>query len=368
MNIAYITRARIPTEKAHGLQIAKMCEAYGSLGHDVELIVPFRKNTVSDDVFTYYSLTPNFKFRTIFIPDTIVYARWLPFLAYWLQAFFFIRALRKSAFPKDTLIMTRSFDIAYWYTKKGYRVVCEVHDFSSQKIWWHTFLLRHVHLLVCNSHGTEATLRRYGLMRTLVAPNGVDLEAVKPKRTRATMRTQYGIPEDTYVAMYIGALEDWKGYKTLLNAAREMPWAQVVIVGGEDHHIAELRRAYPQVIFAGQQPFRDVGDFQNMADVLIIPNDPSFTEVQAHTSPIKLFTHMASKVPIIATDLPNIRSVIDSRGITFFDGSEINLREKIMHLKSNVGTGSAQALVAEELVQKYTWGNRGKVILGAIAK
>ena len=38
MKIKYITNARIPTEKAHGYQICKMCEEFGRVGVEVELI------------------------------------------------------------------------------------------------------------------------------------------------------------------------------------------------------------------------------------------------------------------------------------------------------------------------------------------
>ena len=42
MKIYYVANARMPTEKAHGIQIAKMCEALIEAGAKVELIVPRR--------------------------------------------------------------------------------------------------------------------------------------------------------------------------------------------------------------------------------------------------------------------------------------------------------------------------------------
>ena len=70
MRITYIANVRLPTEKAHGLQIMKMCEALGkhqapSTKHqtnsnasnqerlDVEFIEPRRKHPISDDPFAY---------------------------------------------------------------------------------------------------------------------------------------------------------------------------------------------------------------------------------------------------------------------------------------------------------------------------
>jgi hypothetical protein len=46
MKICYIAAIRLPTEKAHGLQIMKTCEAFAAAGHDVELVVSDRATPI----------------------------------------------------------------------------------------------------------------------------------------------------------------------------------------------------------------------------------------------------------------------------------------------------------------------------------
>src|SRR5689334_11370116 len=41
--LIYIANMRLPTEKAHGLQITQMCEAFAEAGQQVTLVVPDRK-------------------------------------------------------------------------------------------------------------------------------------------------------------------------------------------------------------------------------------------------------------------------------------------------------------------------------------
>ena len=41
-NLFYIANVRMPTEKAHGIQVAKMCEAFASFGAAVTLVLPKR--------------------------------------------------------------------------------------------------------------------------------------------------------------------------------------------------------------------------------------------------------------------------------------------------------------------------------------
>ena len=51
MKILYIANARIPTEKAHGIQIIKTCEAFVEFGHKVELVLPWRFNRIKENIF-----------------------------------------------------------------------------------------------------------------------------------------------------------------------------------------------------------------------------------------------------------------------------------------------------------------------------
>jgi len=63
MKIYYLANARIPTEKAHGFQIMKMCEGFANQGVNVELIIPQRYNYIKDDPFKFYGIRNNFKIK-----------------------------------------------------------------------------------------------------------------------------------------------------------------------------------------------------------------------------------------------------------------------------------------------------------------
>ncbi len=52
--LIYIANARIPTEKAHGLQTMTMCEAFALKGFNLQLILPRRFNSIKEDPFKYY--------------------------------------------------------------------------------------------------------------------------------------------------------------------------------------------------------------------------------------------------------------------------------------------------------------------------
>ena len=67
--LLYISLMRLPTEKAHGLQIMQNCEAFADAGCDVRLWVARRWNSremrAIADPFQYYGIRPNFSVRRI---------------------------------------------------------------------------------------------------------------------------------------------------------------------------------------------------------------------------------------------------------------------------------------------------------------
>ena len=69
MKLYYLSNLRIPTEKAHGIQIVKMCEAFALSGLEVELIVPMKYNEIKEDPYNYYNVKKIFKIIKLFYLD-----------------------------------------------------------------------------------------------------------------------------------------------------------------------------------------------------------------------------------------------------------------------------------------------------------
>ena len=64
----YIANARMPNEKAHGIQIAKMCEAFIVRGINFTLVVPHR-STYAQSLKTFYGLSSDVPLIKIFTFD-----------------------------------------------------------------------------------------------------------------------------------------------------------------------------------------------------------------------------------------------------------------------------------------------------------
>jgi len=104
MKILYIANIRMPTEKAHGIQIMKMCEAFADLGHEVILVVPYRFNHIKDNPFEYYGVTKNFKIKRLPSVDLVIFGK----IGFLIQSISFAKfALLYSIFYKADIIYSR---------------------------------------------------------------------------------------------------------------------------------------------------------------------------------------------------------------------------------------------------------------------
>src|SRR6185437_2619549 len=101
--IAYVANIRLPTEKAHGAQIMKTCEALARAGAEVELIVTDRKSDIAEDPFAYYQVEKNFSITRVKVVDTVA----LGPLGFFIESISFGLGALKHLRGKDTVAYSR---------------------------------------------------------------------------------------------------------------------------------------------------------------------------------------------------------------------------------------------------------------------
>ena len=139
MKIIYIANARIPTEKAHGIQIMKMCESF-ALGNDLELILPRRLNKVKAEPFSYYGMAKTFKITKLPCIDLIPFSRHLGNLGLWVESLtFFFPTFFYVIFKKADLIYTRNkFILSLALFRRNF--IYEAHTFPNNYFLYSFFL------------------------------------------------------------------------------------------------------------------------------------------------------------------------------------------------------------------------------------
>ena len=128
-------------------------------------------------------------------------------------------------------------------------------------------------------------------------------------RFEAARDTNDGMPEDLRrlprpVLGYVGGLHQWVDQDLLVDVARRMPQASVVLVGPWQTDVAKLRQC-PNIHLLQARPHRDIPRYIKAFDVGLVPY--RLTDYTANVYPTKLNEYLAMGVPAVATDLDEIR-------------------------------------------------------------
>lgn len=373
MKILYIANARIPTEKAHGLHIAKMCEAFARQGVEVTLVLPRRKNAILEDIFSYYGIKRDFLVQYLPIFDFVS----MGFIGYWLTQLFFSWKLLRSSFDKKEYAVITRDELSGWIMRKrGFSVFYDMHGFPVTWLYFWKVAMRGMSGIICTNEWKMRQLQeRFFIPKKhlLLARNGFDRSEFNIDISKFDARKKIGLPSEQKIIMYTGHLYDWKGVDTLARAAEHLKQTTVVFVGGASKDIKNFIKQYglsQNILILGQKSHTQIPLYLKAADVLVLPNSKKSKNPRAvpysiyDTSPIKLFEYMASKRPIVASNLPSIREILDESMAVFFVPDDPNdLTQKINSVLNNPLDAVVRTGNAWEFIQKYTWKNRAELIL-----
>lgn len=342
--LIYIANARVPTEKAHGIQIIKMCEAFAKQGIIVELIVPSRKTVIKESPFVYYGIKKIFKVKKLWCLDTIKFG-WFGF---WIESLSFaLSAICYLLFKKDCFY-TRDELIVFCLCLLGKNVVWEVH--MGQNNFFVRALIRWGIPIVVISGGLRDLYLKRGVSidKIIVAPDGVDLNQFDINFSKNEAREKLGLDKSLKLIVYTGSKISWKGTSTLMETEEFLPLGtKILIVSGK--------------------PYTEIPYYLKAADVLVLPNTAKEEISNIYTSPMKLFEYMASGRPIVASDIPSIREILNIDNAVFVHPDEAgDLARGVKDLLADKNLADKISRQALEDIKAYTWDSRAKLILDFI--
>ncbi|MDO8496904.1 MAG: glycosyltransferase family 4 protein [bacterium] len=372
MKLIYIANLRLPTEKAYGIQIAKTCEAMADLGCSVILLCPFRISKIKDEFFNYYGIKRNFVFKKIFTLDFYL-PGFLNKIAFGLKSLCSALVLVLYALVEGAdIFYTRDEIIAYILSFFRKNIIFESHRVSNKrKIFYSRFKKINLKVVVI-SQGLKDDFINFGIKESslLVARDGVDLDLFNIEMTKEEARKRYNLPLDKKIVMYSGHLFEWKGADILLEAAHKLE-VLFVFVGGTDYDVQKFRQkaeGLNNVLILGHRPYDQIPSLLKAADILVLPNSSKEEISKRYTSPLKLFEYMASQRPIIASDLPSIREVLDENTGYFFKPDDVSSLVGIINLVlNNEPEAREKNTAAFNMAKSFTWQKRAEKILKFIS-
>lgn len=399
MKLIYLANLRLPTEKAYGIQIAKMCEAFVDNSLEVLLIYPHRKNPATNkDIFDYYSIKNNFVAKEVKSIDFYL-PGFLDKIAFLIKNYFSAKVLINEALKEGAdIYYTRDELVAYLLSKKNKNVIFECHKFSNKRKAFYSHFKKINLKIVAISDGLKEDLVKFGIKDSniLVARDGVDLKEFNmPTNTEERKEKQKKLREEFFthhpdryrrkkIAVYVGNLYPWKGADILINVAEHLKDINdnylIWIVGGSKKDVEVLKRGLhqniaPFIYSNGAVPHKEVVKILIAADCAVLTGNKDELISSKYTSPLKMFEYMASGCPIVAQYLPAFREVLnDQNSILVKPGDPKELADGISKIFKSldhdnpVDPDLPQRISKKALedVQKYTWQKRTEKILDFI--
>ena len=379
MKIIYITNSRIPTEKAHGFQVIKMCEAFTNAGTQVELWIPKRFNAIKESPFNYYNIRENFTLKKVPVLDLIPLYRLFGAFANFVESFSFaLFAYLRLPKGEDYIIYSRDQFILWFLSFTNKKFVYEIHSFPGKLVFYKR-IWKHAHKIVTITAALKAKIVEQGIdeSKIIVAHDAVDLDAFNAVTlAKEELKIELSLPKDDFLIGYIGKFKTLGMEKGIATMIESLPLlskdVKMVFVGGEELEIKEYKslanrfNVLPQSLFFSYQPYAQLIRYTKAMDALVIPfpNKPHYA---FYASPLKLFEYMASGRPIITSDLPALREVLNDKNALFFKlGSASELAQAIKMLKSSQTLGYHLSQQALADVKEYTWDKRAQKILDFI--
>jgi len=390
--LIYLGVVRLPTEKAHGLQIMQMCEAFADAGCQVELWAARRFNTREmrriKDIFAHYGVRPRFKIRRLPLIDLFPLAggslRVERFLFYVQIISYALMMLLRALFTRADIFYSRDENLllALSMIKPRQQLAYEPHQMRVSGLgrWVQQRAAARCGAIIPLTQRLADDLAATGAdpARMQSAHDGVRAERFKDLPDRASARRQLGWPEDGYIIGYVGRLETLqmdKGVGLLVRALVPVEGAYIALVGGPEDRAATLADQWrdfglptERFLYTGQVAPDTVPLIMRALDVgtLTSPWTPQFAY---YTSPLKVFEYMAAGCTLVASDLPSIREVVtpEVHALLFPPSDTEALTTALVRLRDDPALRHRLAAAAHQHVMgHFTWAARAESILAHI--
>lgn len=374
--IVYVTNARLPTEKAHGLATIKLCEAFEKIGLKVEIIAPALWRSKTTDIFDFYKVPKKFSIKKIFTID-LMFFRFTGRLSFLLQIFSFSLLASSYAFLKyrkdfnNIIFFSHDSMPLFFLTFLPIKIFYDIHHFPGRNFLYRRLLKKAVGFAVQTKWKVQALKDKFGVQPKKIVywPNGVDLREFQTPVSKEEARRKLSLSRSRGVVLYTGQLFKWKGVDTLIRASKLITRdADIYIVGGALKDILKVKEEFPEaqvnkIKFFPFQPHHLMPIWLKAADVLVLPNTAKAKVSLFYTSPMKLFEYLAVGRPIVASAIPSILEIVDESMVLLAEpDSPTSFAQKINYALGHREEVDFLAKKAQREAEKYTWDVRAEKI------
>lgn len=373
MKLFYIINANLPNKMAHGSHVIKMCQAFSKQGVDVTLVLPNKPNNIKDDIFSYYNIDKSFKI--IKLPTLSFLPRWVPFNFILSAISFGVSSLVFFILQKGTVIIYCRGEMVLFLKllPKRFKFFWETHIKPDSVKRYKKVFSKGRGIIVVTKYYRNELINDYKIAEDKIfySPDAVDLAMFKNVHlTKNQLRDELNLPQDKKIITYAGKFKTMcqsKGVEDILvsfkNLEKKYSNIFLLLVGLEPNEkplVEKLLSGCKNYKLVEYVPLERLIRYELASDILVM-NYPDDFHYKYYMSPLKMFEYMATGNPIITTDLPCIRDVLNEKNsVLVKPNSPAGLTNGLETLLNDETLGRILSDKALYEVEKYTWNNRAK--------
>lgn len=219
------------------------------------------------------------------------------------------------------------------------------------------------HVITVNDSLARMLADTYQVKRPTVVMNTPSLERVSPPSDFQSLRRALGIQDDQAILLYSGSITFNRGLENLIESLVYLPQCFLVLMGySHDSYenklraIAREKGVASRLAFFGPVPTDEVTLYASSADVGVAPIENVCLSYY-YCSPNKLFEYLLAGLPVIASDFPEMRQIIDEYGVgsTFNPSDAEDIARAAMEILEAPEKWKDMKNKTEALASAYNW-------------
>ena len=207
--------------------------------------------------------------------------------------------------------------------------------------------------------------------RTAVVPNGVDAKLFAELPERAEARERFDLPPSRQVIGFAGGLRPWHGVETAIQALPSTGDVMLAVAGDGPQRetleqIAAERGVADRVRWLGHLPHDEVPAFLAALDAAVLPY-PALDGFAF--SPLKLYEYLAAGVPVVASDIGQVREVLEGGrwGTLVPPGDHEALAAALRSVTASPDARARAADARQHTLAHHSWDERARRLGGLLA-
>lgn len=227
-------------------------------------------------------------------------------------------------------------------------------------------------VVTVNASLARELAERYGVAPPVLVMNCPPLPDSLPGREASPLRSALGLTGHR-VVLHHGAIAEGRGIRHAVEALHELPNDVVLVVLGDGELVPELRQLSESDAYRGRLllhpavPPERLLEWVAGADVGLV----TFERVDLNNylgTPNKLFECLAAGVPVVVSDFPEMRSIVekDDLGMVADPTSPRSVAEAVRALLSEPPdvANERRARCRSVAAQRYSWPRQESALLG----